>query len=54
MKQIKDLMNNLREKKKNIDILGNKYCQGVAKKLADRLKNVLLSYDITFECAEGY
>ena len=46
-------MSNLREKKKDINNIKNKYCEGVAKKLEDRVKKVLLSYDYTFECAEG-
>jgi len=46
-------MANLREKKKDKSNINNKYCEGVVKKLEDRVKKVLLSYDYTFECAEG-
>jgi hypothetical protein len=46
-------MANLREKKKDKNNINNKYCEGVVKKLEDRVKKVLLSYDYTFECAEG-
>jgi hypothetical protein len=41
-------MSNLREKKKDKNNINNKYCDGVAKKLEDRVKKVLLSYDYTF------
>lgn len=46
-------MNNLREKKKDVGNRDNKYCEGVTQKLQNRLKNVLMSYDYTFECADG-
>lgn len=51
--EIKSHMAILREKKKDVSNIKNKYCEGVAKKLEDRIKKVLLSYDYTFECAEG-
>lgn len=47
-------MNSLREKKKDINAKSNKYCEGVAKKLEDRVRKLLKIYDYTFECAEGY
>lgn len=46
-------MTNLREKKKDKSNISNKYCEGVVKKLEDRVKKVLMTYDYTFECAEG-
>lgn len=46
-------MSNLREKKRESNNVNNKYCEGVAKKLEDRVKKVLMTYDYTFECAEG-
>ena len=51
--EIKALMANLREKKNDKNNVNNKYCEGVAKKLEDRVKKVLMTYDYTFECAEG-
>lgn len=51
--EIQSLMNSLREKKKDISAQNNKYCEGVAKKLEDRVKKLLKIYDYTFECAEG-
>ena len=46
-------MASLREKKKDVNSQNNKYCEGVAKKLEDRVKKLLKIYDYTFECAEG-
>ena len=46
-------MASLREKKKDVNAQNNKYCEGVAKKLEDRVKKLLKIYDYTFECAEG-
>ena len=46
-------MTNLREKKKDKSNINNMYCEGVVKKLEDRVKKVLMTYDYTFECAQG-
>ena len=46
-------MTNLREKKNDKSNINNKYCEGVVKKLEDRVKRVLMTYDYTFDCAEG-
>ena len=51
--EIQALMTSLREKKKDASAQHNKYCEGVAKKLEDRVKKLLRIYDYTFECAEG-
>lgn len=45
-------MASLREKKKDVNS-NNKYCEGVAKKLEDRVRKLLKIYDYTFECASG-
>lgn len=41
-------MANLRLKKKDKSNINNKYCEGVAAKLLDRVKKVLLNYNYTF------
>lgn len=46
-------MASLREKKKDKSTINNTFCEGVAKKLEDRVKKVIISYNYTFECAEG-
>lgn len=46
-------MSFLREKKMDPSNLNNKYCDGVAKKLIVRVKEVLKAYNFNFRCAEG-
>jgi hypothetical protein len=41
-------MSSLREKKKDKSNVNNKFCEGVANKLLDRVKKVLQSYSYTF------
>lgn len=50
-KEVIKLVETLKQKKMEYNE-PNKYCEGVVKKLIERVKKLLIGYDYVFECAQ--
>jgi hypothetical protein len=51
--EIKETLEHLRQKKKELGNNTNKYCEGVALKLEMQIKRLLKAVNWTFSCADG-